>query len=87
MGIQPTKFTGEVADAIRAELSRRDLDGVALVEPLGLSRNSIYSRLRGKTPFDTEEVEKVAAFLGITVDQLLDLARLARPTVSVAVAS
>lgn len=76
MGVTTSKFTGQVTGAIKAELARRDIDGVALAAPLGLSRNSVYARLRGAQPFDTEEVEKVAAFLGMTVDHLLESARL-----------
>lgn len=77
MGVSTTsKFSGQVTGAIKAEIARRDIDGVALAAPLGLSRNSVYARLRGEQPFDTEEVQKVADFLGMTVDRLLESARL-----------
>lgn len=64
-----------VTRAIKAELARRDLDGVDLVEPLGMSRNTVYSHLRYEQPFDLDEVEKIAAFLQMTVDELLDSAK------------
>jgi hypothetical protein len=76
MGVNQSKFTGQVTGAIKAELGRRDLDGVDLVGPLGMSRNSVYARLNGMQPFDTDQIEKVAVFLGMTVDQLLESARL-----------
>lgn len=76
MGATNTNFTIAVRGAVRAELARRGIDGVALCEPLALSRNSIYSRLNGPKPFDTDEIEAAAKFLGMTVDQLIKSAEL-----------
>lgn len=75
MGVR-TKFSTQVTGAIRAELARRDVDGVELAEPLSLSRNSVYARLRGERPFDTDEIAAVADFLGMTVEALLESARI-----------
>ncbi|MAP63168.1 MAG: hypothetical protein CMH34_05370 [Microbacterium sp.] len=61
--------------AIKAELARRDLDGNDLVEPLKIGRNAIYARLRYEQPFDLDQIEKVAEFLGMTPDELIDSAR------------
>ncbi|MGN7861491.1 hypothetical protein ACTJI8_13000 [Microbacterium sp. 22303] len=76
MGANNHNFTAAVQGAMRAELARRGVDGVALCEPLKLSRNSVYSRLNGTKPFNTDEIEAAAAFLGITVDQLIRSAAL-----------
>lgn len=71
-----TTFTAKVTRAVKAELARRGLGGADLVEPLGLSRNAVYSRLRNDSPFDTEELEKVVAALGIDMDTLFASAAL-----------
>lgn len=70
MGVQ-TDFSNRVTGAIKAELARRSVDGVALTAPLGLNRNSVYARLRGERPFNTDEVAQTAEFLGMTVEALL----------------
>lgn len=70
MGVQ-TKFSKQVTGAVRAELARRGIDGVALAAPLGLNRNSVYARLREERPFNTDELAAVAAFLDMSVDTLL----------------
>lgn len=62
-----TRIRPTVADNVAAEISRRGLQKTALLPVLPLSRNTLYSRLSGKTAFDTDELEKVAAFLGIPV--------------------
>lgn len=76
MGATNLNFTAAVQGAVRAELARRGLDGVTLCAPLGLSRNSIYARLNGTKPFNTDEIEATTKFLGITVDQLIRSAAL-----------
>lgn len=70
MGVQ-TAFSYHVTQAIKAELARADKDGLDLVEPLRLSRNSVYARLRGDKPFTTEEIAHVAEFLQITPEDLI----------------
>ena len=80
-------FTASVTGAVRAELARRGLDGLALAAPLGISRNSVYSRLNGTKPFDTDELAKVADFLEVSIDRLIDSARLGMESNTVAVAS
>lgn len=66
-----TEFTCRVAGAMRAEVARLGIDGVALTEPLGLSRNSVYARLRGAKPFSTDEIERAADFLGVPIERLV----------------
>ena len=70
MGVT-TEFTNRVAGSVRAELARLGLDGVSLTQPLGLSRNSVYARLRGAKPFTTDEIERVAEFLGVEIAQIV----------------
>lgn len=71
-----TTFTEKVTRAVKAELARRGLGGADLVEPLGMSRNAIYSRLRNESAFTTAELEKVVSRLGIDMDTLFASAAL-----------
>lgn len=65
-----------MADAVKAELARRDLSAGDLVVPLGLGRNAIYARLRHEKPFDIAELEAAAAFMGIPMSVLMASAEL-----------
>mgnify|MGYP001446381999 CR=1 FL=1 len=87
MSNRDTRLNVRVTRAIKAELARRDLDGADLIAVLELSRNTIYARLRYEQPFDLDEVEKVATFLGMKVDDLLESAKLSPTEIPAAVAS
>jgi plasmid maintenance system antidote protein VapI len=76
MATQLSPFSLRVIGAVKAELRRRDLDGKDLVEPLGIGRNAIYSRLRGETAFNTEDLARIEESLGITIDTILTSAEL-----------
>ena len=65
------ELTEQITRAVKAELARRDIDGVALVPVLGIGRNAVYARLRYERPFDTAELEKIATFLGMTLGDLI----------------
>ena len=71
-----TTFSDKVTRAVKAELARRGMNGSDLVAPLGLSRNAVYSRLRNESPFDTAEIEKIAAALGTDVGTIFASAAL-----------
>ena len=64
-----------IAAEIRAELARKQLDAKALGPVLGLSKNTIYSRVNGQSDFTTSEITKAAAFFGVTEYELLMTAR------------
>ncbi len=71
MGSELTDFSRRVIGNVKAELARRDLNGNDLIEPLGLGRNAIYSRLKGERPFETEELAKIAEFLKLPIEALV----------------
>jgi DNA-binding Xre family transcriptional regulator len=77
-GLTPTST--RIIRAVKAELARRDKSGVNLTEALELSSNAIYERLRYEKPFNTDEIERIANYLGITVADLLRSAQLDRET-------
>ncbi|WP_424446414.1 hypothetical protein [Microbacterium sp. CH-015] len=70
MGVQ-TMFSSLITRAVKAELARRGEDGLALIAPLSLSRNSVYARLREEKPFSTDEIAQIADFLGIAPEDLV----------------
>ncbi|GAA3730550.1 hypothetical protein GCM10022239_03900 [Leifsonia bigeumensis] len=72
----PTPSLSKAISAeIRAELARKQLDAKALLPVLELSKNTIYSRVKGDTDFTTAEISKVAHFFGLTEYDLIDAAQ------------
>ena len=66
---------------MRAELARAGKTQAWLADAIGISQQSVSDRLRGKSPFDVNELARVADALG------LDAASLMSVTVSSAQAS
>lgn len=71
-------FSASIASAVRAELGRQGRKLNELCGPLGLSWPTVSGRLNGHTPFTSDELDKVASFLGITAYDLVDSAALGR---------
>lgn len=67
----PNSFTEQVAATVRAELARHDRTQQDLAHALGLSQQSVSRRLSGHLALDTNELERIAEFLGIPVEALL----------------
>lgn len=59
---------------IRAEMARRRITGRALADQLGRSQMWLSRRLNGDTAFGLDELEAVAAAIGVPVAQLLEVA-------------
>jgi transcriptional regulator with XRE-family HTH domain len=60
-----------VAGAVRAELARGKKRPFELAEALGVSRPTAAGRLSGAYPFTLPELDKVAALLGLTVQDIM----------------
>lgn len=66
-----------VADAIRARLAYRRRRGTTpssgkeLAAIIGLSQSGMSARLTGATPIDLNDLEKIAAALGVEIGELL----------------
>lgn len=67
---------------VRAEMARRGLSQTALAGHLGLSQTAVSARLRGRTPFDIDELVLIAGVLGLRLEELL--AGVADPAASAA---
>lgn len=65
----------EIGSTVRAELARRGEPISALLPVLGMSRTSLYSRIRGTSTFDYVELYAVAEHIGMTVSELIEAAQ------------
>lgn len=71
----PTSPSAEVGANVRAEMARRDVSQVKIAENLGMSQAAISSRLRGRTPFDINELAAIADYLEMPISGLLPAER------------
>ena len=60
-----------VSEEVRAWMARRRVSGEALAEKLGTSGTFVSRRLLGKTAFDLNDIEAIAAALGVDPHELL----------------
>lgn len=58
-----TPFGRAVVNAIEAARVAEGLTKVALIERSGVPANTFHTRMRGEKPFNTNEIEKLAAAL------------------------
>ncbi|CAN7219974.1 helix-turn-helix transcriptional regulator [Microbacterium foliorum] len=64
-------FKDAVAGAVRAELARANRKPADLADALGVSRPTVAGRLSGAYPFTIPELDKVAALLGLTTQDIM----------------
>ena len=70
--IEVERSTGDiVAGNIRAEAARMGFSQSALGRALGMSQNQITTRWRGVARWQLDELDAVAAILGVTVADLV----------------
>jgi hypothetical protein len=62
----------EIAANVRAEMARQQLEGKALALVIGKSNASTSDRLAGRIHFRVDELQRTAAWLGVTLDRLLE---------------
>ena len=67
----PQRPSSVVGANVRAELARRRLSQSDLAAHLGVSQTAISKRLSGEVAWDINELSTVAAFFGLTVEQLV----------------
>ena len=63
--VPPLRLTDLVAAEVRAEMARQQITQMTLSAGIGMSQQSLSERLRGKTPFTTDDLERVAGALGV----------------------
>jgi len=62
--------TERIAEGILVQKTRRRLTYAQIADILGIRRQSLARRLNGETPWKHQELHKLAAAWGITVQQL-----------------
>jgi len=60
-----------VAAEVRAAMARNRVSQEAVARALGVSQTAVSRRLSGVVPFDINELECVAQFLGVPIQQLV----------------
>ena len=78
MGLTPAKqipASQRIGESIRIELARRRLSQRNLIGILGLRQGSISARIRGEVEFRIGELEKLADYFGVTLEQLISEGR------------
>ena len=63
--------TETIARNLSGELARHRKTQAALAKELGMSEKTVSERLRGKGAFATEQLEKAARMLGMSLYQLM----------------
>ena len=63
--------TETIARNLSGELARHRKTQAALAKELGMSENTVSKLLKGKGSFNTEQLEKTAAMLGMSLYQLM----------------
>lgn len=87
MTAKEVTYTDSIAGAVRAELARNRKRYIDIAPILHVSRATAYRRINGQEPFDVAELERVAEFLGIEVQDIFDSAEHARQRSQKAVAA
>lgn len=67
----PQTLTQRVAAEVRAEVARQSVTQDHIAQILGVAQPNVSRRLNGKQPFDTDELDKLAAAFGVPVDRFL----------------
>lgn len=68
---QPDRLTETVAAEVRAYMARARINQTELASALGLTQSSVSKRLRGVVAFNTDELQSIAALLGVHPAALL----------------
>jgi transcriptional regulator with XRE-family HTH domain len=65
-----TASRDEIAGEIRAALARSQVRQSELAAAIGMSQAALSDRLRGNRAFDTDQVTKIADYLGLDLIEL-----------------
>lgn len=51
---------------LRSRIAEKGLTQAALAKGIGVSKNTISSKINNKTPFNTDEIDRICSLLDIT---------------------
>lgn len=74
MSNPPQPLSSTLAARVRDVMDARGLKKKALAPALGITENQAYARISGRTAFELNELDALAAFLGCAVEDLLERA-------------
>jgi len=63
--------TAGLAGEVRAEMARQGVTAASMARAIDVSRTSLSRKLNGRNEFTVAEMFRVAAFLGMTLSDLL----------------
>jgi transcriptional regulator with XRE-family HTH domain len=67
-----TDVDRRIASTVKALVSAQGHDVAEVAEGIGLSRASLYQKLKGQRPFKAHEVDALARYLRVRVSDLFD---------------
>ncbi len=70
----------QINDELRTQMYRRRLSQATLADRAGITRSSLVRRLDGKPLWTYNELAKIARIFGMSVDELVRLAKTNTPT-------
>lgn len=65
------RVSRSIAAEVRAAMARKKVRQAPLALALDMSQSALSRRLNGEHPFDVAELDRVAAYLGVTLDELV----------------
>lgn len=71
--VAPDSTRQDVASAVRAHLAVRKISDSALGRAIGMSQSKISRRTNGDIAFDTDDLGRIARYLGVTVVELIQM--------------
>jgi transcriptional regulator with XRE-family HTH domain len=71
MDMDVDTWANRVAAAVRAEMAWQRRSAVDLAKHLDVASGTVSKRLNGEVAIDLVEIEKIAAWLGLTPSELL----------------
>lgn len=60
-------------DDLNAEMARKRLSIPLLAKKIGISKKTLYSRMRGETPFNQIEISTISNILNLSDSQILSI--------------
>ena len=67
----PGRLSELVSQEVRAWMARQGIKQAELAEALGITQQAVSHRLTGRTSWNLDDLEPVAALLGVSVSELL----------------
>jgi transcriptional regulator with XRE-family HTH domain len=64
-----------IAEEIRALMARRQVSQTELAQAVGVSQATFSERIRGRKPFNLDQLDAIAEHLNVSVESIVTAAR------------